>query len=155
MGGAFTAGFTIGTLLAGLEDIFGRIVFVRWGIVCTFVGGTFGAAMPDFYSFCVFPFIAGMGVGLYEVAAVTYATEINKIENRARFFIYLNFTYFFGAIAAVALAFALVPGLDAAHWRWLVAIGGIPALPGAILSFTHLRESPRHLLAHRKYEEAE
>ena len=72
-----------------------------------------------------------------------------------RFFIYLNFTYFFGAIAAVALAFALVPGLDAAHWRWLVAIGGIPALPGAILSFTHLRESPRHLLAHRKYEEAE
>jgi len=145
----------IGTLLAGLEDIFGRIVFVRWGIVCTFIGGTFGSCMPEFYSFCIFPFIAGMGVGLYEVSAVTYCTEINKIEYRARFFIYLNFTYFAGAVASVALAFALTPGLSPDNWRWLVAIGGIPALPGAILAFTHLRESPRHLLAHKRYDEVE
>ena len=155
LGGSFTAGFTIGTLAAGTEDIFGRIVFVRWGIVCTFIGGTFGAVMPEFYSFCIFPFIAGMGVGLYEVSAVTYCTEINKIEYRARFFIYLNFTYFAGAVVSVALAFALVPGLTASNWRWLVAIGGIPALFGAILSFTHLTESPRHLLAHKRYDEVE
>ena len=155
MGGSFTAGFTIGTILAGLEDIYGRIVFVKWGIFLAFLGGTFGSVMPDFYSFCVFPFIAGMGVGLYEVSAVTYCTEINKIEYRARFFIYLNTTYFAGAIVSVAVAFALVPGLTPGHWRVLVAIGGVPAFFGAILAWRYIKESPRYLLTKKKYDECE
>jgi len=139
--------------VASLEDVLGRIIFIRWGIFITFIGGTFGSVMPEFYSFCIFPFLAGIGVGFYEVSTMTYATEINKIEYRARFIVYINAMFFAGAISSVCLAFALVPGLTPSNWRILVAIGGVPAFFGAILAFIYLKESPRHLLAHKRFDE--
>jgi hypothetical protein len=75
----FSAGFVIGTLVASAEDVYGRIVFMRVGMFLAFFGSTFGCLMPEIYSYCIFPAIAGCGVGLYEVAAVTYCTEINKV----------------------------------------------------------------------------
>ena len=109
--------------------------------------------MPEFWSFCVFPLLAGIGVGFSEVSAMTYSTEINKIEYRARFIVYFNAFFFAGAISSVCCAFGLVPGLQPANWRILVALGGIPAFISAILSFIYLKESPRHLLAHKRFDE--
>jgi putative MFS transporter len=147
LGGIFNLGFTIGTFGAAFEDILGRRWFVRIGIAFMFAGTMLSSAMPEFWSYCVCRMMIGIGVGLYEIALVSFVTELNSIPYRAKYFVSLNSMYYVGAIVLICLSFALMPDLEPGYWRVLVAISGIVSLPPLIFSFTKLIESPRFLIA--------
>jgi MFS family permease len=154
LGGIFNFGFTIGTFGAAFEDVLGRRWFIRSGTLSMLFGTFASAFMPEFWGYCICRMFIGVGVGLYEIALVSFITEINPIHWRARFFVALNATYYFGAITLVALAFAMMPGLEPGHWRMLIGICGVFLIPVAVFCFTTLVESPRFLINKDRREEA-
>jgi MFS family permease len=117
---AFTLGYTIGTLIGTLQEKFGRLFFIKLGLIMTTLAGSLVAAMPEIYSLAVVSLIAGTGVGTFEFAWLTYATEINTIENRARFFMQSWYGFYAGNIACNVLAIFLTPKLKPKHWRVLI-----------------------------------
>ncbi len=102
--------------------------------------------MPEVYSVAVFSLVTGLGVGLFEVAAATYTSEINNVKNRSNTWIWLQGTYFMGAVFSIAFAFGLTPGLHPGHWLVLIGISSVPVVFGLFIAFVILKETPRYMI---------
>jgi len=155
---AYLAGAVLGALLFGwLTDRLGRkrLFFVTLGLYLVATAAT--ALAFDFYSFALFRFLTGAGIG-GEYAAINSAIqELIPARYRGRTDLAINGSFWLGAVLA---AFGSTVLLDPAHfgpdigWRLAFLIGAVLGL--GILSFRrHLPESPRWLLVHGRAGEAE
>jgi len=130
----------------------------RWGrknvliaIGVLYLVSALGSALaPDPYSFSLWRFVGGLGVGISSIAAPAYISEIAPPATRGRLVALYQFQIVFGILIAYVSNFALAsgPGLD---WRWMLGVEAVPALIYLALVM-RVPESPRWLLLRRNDE---
>lgn len=155
---AYILGAVLGALIFGrLTDTFGRrklfTITVGVYLVATIATGF----SWDFWSFMVFRFFTGMGIG-GEYGAVNSAIQ-ELIPARRRGFtdLVINGSFWIGAaLGAVGSIIVLDPNLVPQEWGWRAAfvIGGLLALI-IIWVRRYIPESPRWLMTHGRPQEAE
>lgn len=157
-------GLAISAALWGtvLGAIFGGIPTAKWGRKKTLIANGFlfliGAAGTafawDVWSFFIFRFIGGIGIGISTIAAPLFISEISPAQHRGKLTGMFQFNIVFGILLAFFSNFvilALAP--EETAWRWMLGIQLVPAALYTILCFT-LPESPRWLItqAHKVEE---
>lgn len=142
-------GTVIGALLGGIPcDAYGRKKTLFW-IGVLYAVSAFGSAMaPDPYSFSLFRFIGGLGVGASSVAAPTYISEIAPSAKRGRLVALYQFMIVFGIFLAFFSNYLLKGVGGDIDWRLMLGVEGIPAVIYCIL-VTKVPNSPRWLVLHK------
>ena len=154
---AYLIGAVIGSLVFGyLTDRFGRkklfLVTLGWYLVATLLT----AASWDLWSFVVFRFLTGLGIGGEYSAINSTIDELIPSARRGWVDLAINGTFWFGAILGSGASIALLnPNVIDQHYGWRIAFG-----MGAVLAFAiafirkGIPESPRWLLTHGRSGEA-
>ncbi|MFA6174099.1 MAG: sugar porter family MFS transporter [Kiritimatiellales bacterium] len=126
----------------------------RWGRKKTllsigilyFVHAIGSACAPGVYSFMIARFVGGLGVGISTIAAPLYISEIAPPKYRGRLTGMFQFNIVFGILMAF-LSNALLSGIGADAWRWMLGVEAVPALIYTVMCFG-IPESPRWLITH-------
>jgi MFS transporter, SP family, arabinose:H+ symporter len=147
-------GTVVGAMFGGIpSDIFGRKKTLFW-VAALFLISAIGSALAvDWYTFLLFRFIGGIGVGCSSVTAPMYISELAPASHRGRLVAMFQFNVVLGILIAFLSNYLLRDAGDNA-WRWML---GIQAFPSAILLFAILfvPESPRWLITKKHdFEEA-
>ena len=157
-GSAYVAGAVLGALVFGrLTDRLGRrrLFLITVGV---YMAATVATGLAwDFWSFLLFRFLTGAGIG-GEYGAVNSAIQ-ELIPARRRGFtdLAINGSFWMGAaLGAVGSLVVLDPAIVPQAWGWRLAfvIGGLLAVV-VILIRRFIPESPRWLITHGRPEEAE
>ena len=142
-------GTVVGAIFGGLPtQKLGRKKVLVW-IGILFSLSAFGTALaPDPYTFSLFRFIGGLGIGVSSVAAPTYISEISTPENRGRLGALYQFNIVFGILVAFLSNYFLEGVGGANDWRWML---GVLAIPSVIYSalVIGVPESPRWLITRK------
>src|SRR5690349_7505198 len=155
-GSFYLAGAVGGALLFGyLTDRYGRkkLFMVTLGVYLVFTVCT--ALAWGFWSFMIFRFLAGTGIGGEYSAINSAIDELVPARVRGRVALAINSSWWLGTMAAAGLTVVLLNVLEPAiGWRLGFGLGAVLAL--GILFVRHLvPESPRWLLTHGRADEAE
>src|SRR3977135_767758 len=158
--GAFVAatfaGLFVGTFFLGfLADKFGRRFIFTWALLFYTAATVVMACQTTSGGVLLWPFIAGIGIGVEIITIDAYITELVPSWMRGRAFA-VNQAVMFIAVPVVAfLSWWLVPlspyGVDG--WRWVVLIGAAASMVIWILRL-YVPESPLWLARHSRIEEA-
>jgi MFS family permease len=154
----YLVGAVIGSLGFGwLTDRYGRRPFFFITLATYLVGVLLSAFSWNFWSFALFRFITGAGIG-GEYAAINSAIdELIPARLRGRVDIIINGSFWIGAgVGSAATLVMLDRAIFAADvgWRLGCAIGAVLGL-GILLVRGFVPESPRWLITHGKGAEAE
>jgi sugar porter (SP) family MFS transporter len=139
-------GTVIGALLGGIPaDKFGRKKTLFW-IGALFLLSALGSALaPDQYTFSIFRFLGGLGVGASSVVAPMYIAEISTAENRGKLVALYQFNIVFGIFIAYFSNLALQGFGGANDWRWMLGVEAIPAFIFCLM-ILGVPKSPRWLI---------
>ncbi len=154
----YLAGAVVGALGFGwATDRLGRrrLFFVTLGLYLVATMAT--AASWDIWSFCVFRFLTGAGIGGEYSAVNSTIQEFIPARFRGRTDLAINGSFWIGAAAGAAssLVFldpAVIP--QAYGWRLVFFVGSVLSL-GIIFLRTFIPESPRWLVIHGQERAAE
>ena len=148
-------GTIIGAIAVGKPtDRFGRRTVMFWLAVLYFVSAVGSALAWDWYSFVIFRFIGGLGVGGASVVSPMYIAEISPAKIRGRLVALAQFNIVLGILLAFCSNFILGSlGLGELEWRWIFGVEAFPAAAWFLLLFLAPR-SPRWLLAKGREDEA-
>jgi MFS transporter, SP family, arabinose:H+ symporter len=147
-------GTVLGALLGGIPTkLLGRKKTLFWIGILFFVSAVGSALAQDHYSFSIFRFIGGVGVGVSSVAAPIYISEITSPEKRGRMVALYQFCLVFGIMIAFISNWALKGVGGADDWRWMLGVEAIPALMYTIMVL-RVPNSPRWLVLHKKDDES-
>ena len=151
---SFMHGFTIssaligtvtGALIAGRPaDRYGRkpVLFV---IASLYVLTAVGSALAgNVWSFIIFRFLGGIGVGASSVVAPMYIAEISPARIRGRMTALFQFNVISGILIAYVSNYLLRNAGDE-PWRWMLGVAGIPSAIYLMALFV-IPESPRYLI---------
>ncbi|MBA4745783.1 MAG: sugar porter family MFS transporter [Muricauda sp.] len=140
-------GTVLGSLFGGIPtDRLGRKKTLFWIGVLYFASAMGSAFAPEPYSFSLFRFIGGIGVGASSVAAPVYISEISTAQTRGRLTAMYQFNIVFGIlIAFISNYFIGIIFDESIAWRWMLGIEGLPALIYTFMVFK-IPNSPRWLL---------
>lgn len=154
---AYLGGAVLGALFFGwLTDRLGRKKLFTITVLIYLVATIATGFSWNFWSFAIFRFITGMGIG-GEYAAVN-ATIQELIPARKRGFtdLVINGSFWIGAaIGALAAVVVLDPAVidPEIGWRLAFVIGGVIGI-GVLFLRRFIPESPRWLMTHGQPEEA-
>lgn len=138
-------GTVIGAWLGGLlGDTLGRKKTLLLVGVLYFVSALGTAVAPEVWSFMIYRFIGGLGVGAASVAAPMYISEIAPARTRGRLVALFQFNVVFGIVAAYVSNY-LLRDTGESDWRWMLGVEAFPALIYTILVL-FIPESPRWLI---------
>lgn len=142
-------GTVIGSMIGGWpSELFGRRKTL-FAIGLLYLVASIGSALAgNVFSFMVFRFIGGLGVGVSTVAAPMYISEIAPPRYRGRLTGMFQFNIVFGILVAF-FSNSLIRGTSADDWRWMLGVMAFPAFIYAVFCFW-LPESPRWLIVHQK-----
>ena len=138
-------GTVIGALFGGIPtEKYGRKKVLIWvGIL--FSVSAFGTALaPDPYTFSLFRFLGGLGIGVSSVAAPTYISEVSTASNRGRLGALYQFNIVFGILIAFLSNYFLQGVGGDQDWRYMLGAMAVPSLIYSVLVFG-VPESPRWL----------
>jgi len=148
-------GTIVGSIAVGRPaDILGRrkTMFVLAGLY--FVSAAGSAYAWDWYSFVIFRFIGGLGVGGSSVVSPMYIAEISPARMRGRLVALAQFNIVFGILLAFFSNYIIgTLDLGESAWRWMMGVEAFPAAGFFLLLFLVPR-SPRWLLAKGRDDEA-
>ncbi|MBV9825691.1 MAG: MFS transporter [Alphaproteobacteria bacterium] len=155
---AYLIGAVIGALSFGYAtDRLGRKKLFILTLALYLIATAATAFSWDFWSFAVFRFLTGAGIG-GEYAAVNSAIqELIPARYRGRTDLAINGSFWFGAaLGALGAVTLLAPGRLPADlgWRFAFGIGAVLGL-GIIGLRRYIPESPRWLMLHARNDEAE
>jgi sugar porter (SP) family MFS transporter len=147
-------GTVVGAVFGGVPtDRYGRRKVLLW-IGILFTVSAFGSAFAtDPYSFSLFRFLGGLGIGISSVAAPAYVSEISTPSMRGRLVAMYQFNIVFGILVAFLSNYLLKGVGGADDWRWMLGVMAVPSLLYTVLVLT-IPESPRWLIAARGDEAA-
>lgn len=142
-------GTVAGALVAGIPtDKWGRKnTLIGIGILY-FVSAVGSGLAPDPYSFSIFRFIGGFGVGISSIVAPTYIAEISPTKHRGVLGTLYQFNIVFGILIAYISNYLLQGVGGENDWRWMLGVEGIPAFIYTIMVLT-VPKSPRWLILHK------
>lgn len=147
-------GTVIGALVAGKPaDKYGRkpILFL---IAFLFAMAAIGSALAhSLQVFIICRFLGGLGVGASSVVAPMFISETSPARIRGRMTALFQFNVIFGILIAYISNY-LLHDIGNNSWRWMLAVGGIPAVAYFFLLFL-VPESPRFLIKKGKIKEAQ
>jgi len=160
----FELGFTVasaligtifGAILAGRPaDILGRRKVLLLIALLYFVSALGSGLAWDWYSFLIFRFIGGLGVGGASVVSPLYIAEISPARFRGRLVAVTQFNIVLGILVAFFSNFLISRmQLGAAEWRWMFGVEALPAILFFALLFL-VPDSPRWLVAQGRAEQA-
>jgi MFS family permease len=157
-GGIYIAGACTGALFFSyLTDRFGRkkLFLITLAVYLTFSFLT--AFSWNFWSFVVFRFIAGTGIGGEYSAIYSAVDELIPARFRGQVALAISGSYWIGAMMGSALSILLLnPNFVSQYYGWRIAFWLGAALGLCILLIRrYVPESPRWLLTHGRTEEAE
>lgn len=139
--------------------VFGSFPTNKWGRKKTlisigllfFISALGSAFASDPYSFALFRFLGGLGIGISTVVAPAYISEIAPPAHRGRLVALYQFNLVFGILMAFISNYMFRDiGEDA--WRWMLGVETIPALIYSLLVIG-IPESPRWLIEYRNNKE--
>ncbi|GAA2237899.1 MFS transporter [Herbiconiux moechotypicola] len=152
---AAIVGAIVGAAVMGpLSDRIGRKLAFRIDLGLFVVFALASALAPDVWWLIVFRFLLGIGIGADYPISASYVSEISPSRLRSRLLIgafsFQAVGQLLGALVGL-LVLSLDPVPDA--WRWMLAVGVVPAIVIVILR-RGVPESPLWLASTRRYEEA-
>ena len=157
LGTAYLIGAVIGALIFGyLTDKLGRKKLFTVTLGVYLIGAIASAFAWDFWSFALFRFITGAGIGGEYSAINSAIDELIPAKVRGRVDLAINGSYWVGAaVGSLSTLILLDPRFFPVDLGWRVGFG-IGALLGLIIIFyrNHVPESPRWLLIHGHHDEA-
>jgi sugar porter (SP) family MFS transporter len=142
-------GTVAGSVLGGIPtEHYGRKKVLLWIGILFSVSAIGSALAQDPYTFSIFRFIGGLGIGISSVAAPTYISEISTPATRGRMVAMYQFNIVFGILIAFLSNYFLEGVGGDNDWRWML---GVMALPSLIYTFmvVGIPESPRWLISKR------
>jgi len=144
-------GTVIGALFAGIPvDRLGRRKTLLWVGILYFISAVGSALAPEVYSFMIFRFFGGLGVGASSVAAPMYISEIAPAKSRGRLVALFQFNIVLGILIAFVSNY-LLKGTGDNDWRWMLGVEAIPAALFTLL-VPFIPRSPRWLIVKRNNE---
>ncbi len=148
-------GTVIGAVIVGKPaDIWGRRAVMFVLAILYFVSALGSAFAWGWYSFVLFRFLGGLGVGGASVVSPMYIAEISPARARGRLVALAQFNIVLGILLAFFSNYVIgTLDLGAAEWRWMFAVEAVPAAIFFLLLFATPR-SPRWLVAQRRIDEA-
>ena len=160
IGTVYLIGEVIGALVFGrMSDTLGRRKLFTWTLAIYLVGTALTALTPKGTGWIVYLYatrvIAGMGIGGEYSAINSAIDEMMPARYRGRTDVWINGTYWLGAIIGTFATFLLLSSLRTSEgWRICFLVG--PALAFVIIFVRRtLPESPRWLITHGRIQEAE
>jgi len=158
VGSAYLTGAVTGAVLFGyLTDRLGRrkLFFVTLGLYLVATAAT--ASSWDFWSFALFRFLTGAGIGGEYTAINSAIQEFVPARFRGRTDLAINGSFWIGAaLGAGGAVLFLQPGRLPPDWGWRAAfaIGSLLGL-GVLMLRRFIPESPRWLMLHARLGEGE
>jgi sugar porter (SP) family MFS transporter len=157
--GCVLIGCAAGVLIVGpFSDRFGRKAALFLS-AAMFLASSVGTAMPqDIWTFIVFRFLSGIGIGIASISTPMYIAEITPARIRGRM-VAVNQIAIVGGIAATSFVNYAIAGsgdqawLIQSGWRWMFGTGIVPAALFAALLLA-IPESPRWLIEQQRDESA-
>ncbi|MHC4406882.1 MAG: sugar porter family MFS transporter [Planctomycetota bacterium] len=149
-------GTVIGAMVAGRPaDVLGRRASLLVVGILYFVSAIGSALAWGPWSFGIFRFIGGLGVGAATVVAPMYTAEISPARYRGRLVALFQFNIVFGIFIAFVSNWLIFSQLDLGEgsWRWMFGVEAVPALVFFCLLLLTPR-SPRWLVSEGHVEEA-
>ena len=146
-------GTVVGSLIGGWPaDRFGRKATLLWIGILYFVGAVGSALATNVITFIIARVIGGLGIGISTVVAPMYISEIAPPQHRGRLAGMFQFNIVFGILIAF-VSNALLAGVGANAWRWMLGVAAFPSLLYTAFCFA-IPESPRWLLSRKGDREA-
>ena len=146
-------GTVVGAILGAIPtDRLGRKQTLIWIGLFYLISALGSALANDPYTFAVFRFLGGLGVGASTIAAPAYVSEIAPAKDRGR----LVALYQFNIVLGILIAFLsnyLLNDIGENAWRWMLGVEAFPALIYTLMLFT-VPKSPRWLVSKGRIEEA-
>jgi MFS transporter, SP family, arabinose:H+ symporter len=138
-------GTVIGAMCGGIPtDRLGRKKTLFWVGVMFLVSAIGSGLAIDWYSFLLFRFIGGLGVGCSSVTAPMYIGELSPASHRGRLVAMFQFNVVLGILIAF-LSNYLLQDIGNNAWRWMLGVQAFPALLFLVL-ILFIPESPRWLV---------
>lgn len=138
-------GTVVGAMLGGIPtDRLGRKKTLCWIAFLFLISAVGSALATNWFTFLVFRFLGGLGVGCSSVTAPMYIGELAPASKRGRLVGMFQFNVVLGILIAF-LSNYLLQDVGENAWRWML---GVQAFPSIIFLglITLLPESPRWLL---------
>jgi MFS family permease len=158
LGSAYLVGAVLGALFFGyLTDRIGRKKLFTVTLGLYLVAAFLTAFSWNFWSFAVFRFFTGAGIGGEYSAINSAIDELIPARVRGRVDLAINGSYWVGAaVGSLATVVLLDPNILPLDLGWRLGFG-IGATLGLVVIFFrhHVPESPRWLVTHGHREEAE
>ncbi len=146
-------GTVLGALFGGYPtDMLGRKTTLLWIGILYLVSALGSAFAWDPYSFAIFRFLGGIGIGISTIAAPAYISEIAPAGQRGRLVAMYQFNIVLGILVAFISNY-LLKDIETDSWRWMMGVEAIPAFLYMVSVF-RIPESPRWLLIHKGDHEA-
>ena len=157
--GCVLIGCATGVLLVGpVSDRFGRKRALLLA-AALFLVSAVGTSLPrDIWTFILFRFLGGVGIGIASMSTPMYIAEIAPAHLRGRL-VSVNQIAIVGGIVLVYFVNYFIARCgdqawnEAAGWRWMFASGILPSLAFGVLLFG-IPESPRWLVERQRAGEA-
>jgi len=158
LGSGYVAGAVLGSLIFGyLTDLWGRRKLFFFTLSTYVLGVLLSALSWNMWSFFIFRFITGAGIG-GEYAAINSAIdELIPARVRGRVDLIINGSYWIGAaLGSLSTIWILNPQIFPVNRGWRIGFA-VGAVLGLVVIFLRrfLPESPRWLILKGRTEEAE
>jgi len=160
----FWLGFTVSSALIGTiigaigigrpSDILGRRKALFILAALYFISALGSALAWDWYSFLIFRFIGGLGVGGASVVSPMYTAEMSPAQYRGRLVAFVQFNIVLGILLAYLSNYIIgIFNLGSIEWRWMFGVEAFPAAAFYVLLLLN-PDSPRWLVAKGRLDEA-
>ena len=146
-------GTVVGALFGAIPtQRFGRKNTLLWVGVLYTVSAVGSALANDPYTFAIFRFLGGLGVGASGIAVPAYISEIAPAKSRGRLVGLYQASLVFGILLAFISNY-LLNDIGENDWRWMMGVEAFPAIVYTLLCFL-IPKSPRWLITKGLLEEA-
>ncbi|QNM85362.1 sugar porter family MFS transporter [Polaribacter pectinis] len=146
-------GTVIGAIFGGIPtNKIGRKNTLIWIGVLYTISAIGSSLANDPWTFALFRFIGGLGVGASTIAAPAYISEIAPAKDRGKLVGLYQFNIVFGILIAF-LSNYLLNNIGENAWRWMLGIEAVPAIIYTLMILS-VPKSPRWLLTKSREDEA-